>query len=101
MSWKKLNRSANRELGFFSKAKTNKLGKSPKTMNKIRPGIKKFSKGDLAKMDSGNPPSNLPDGETINAPPPPMAPNPRNARRMRWMFLAVFDFMTVGLTFCK
>ena len=97
MSVKKSNRSANREFGFFNSARTSKLGKSPKTMNKMIPGIKKSWKGDLAKMDNGKPPSNLPDGETINAPPPPTAPNPRNARRKRWIFIAVFDFMIVGV----
>ena len=76
-------RSANIEVGFLSKANTNKPGTSPKTTNKIMPGIKKLLKGDLSKIDSGNPPNNFPEGEIINAPPPPIALNPTKANKKR------------------
>ena len=48
-------RSANLLSGFLSKANTNRQGKSPKTVNKIMPGIKKLEKGELSNMDNGIP----------------------------------------------
>ena len=35
------------------------------------------------KIDRGKPPNNFPEGEIINAPPPPMALSPRNASNER------------------
>ncbi len=34
-------------------------------------------------------PTNLPPGEIIKTPPPPIAPNPRNANKARKIFLAI------------
>ena len=58
------------------------VGKRPSITNKITPGIKKLWNGELFKIE-GNPPSNLPDGEIINAPPPPIALTPRKPSKNR------------------
>lgn len=56
------------------------------------PGIKKSLKGDLSKKDKGNPPINLPEGDIISAPPPPIAPIPRKANKLIRIFRAAFGF---------
>ncbi len=88
MSLKKLKYSAILLSGFFINAHKVRQGKSPKTANKIIPGIKKSLNGDFSKIDKGNPPNNLPDGDIINAPPPPMALIPRNVNKKNSKFLA-------------
>lgn len=59
------------------------------------PGIRKSEKGDCAKIESGKPPSNLPEGEIINAPPPPIALTPRNNNNEIRMFLVAVGFIAV------
>jgi hypothetical protein len=81
MSLKKLRLSASLFAGFFIKENATKQGKIPKTINKIMPGNKKSSKGEFFRMDKGKPPNNFPEGDKINAPPPPMALIPRNTKR--------------------
>ena len=88
MSLMKLRYSAILLSGFFINAHTVRQGKSPKTTNKIIPGTKKSLKGEFFKIVNGNPPNNLPDGDIINAPPPPMALIPRNDSKKRRIFLA-------------
>ena len=88
MSLKKLKYSAILQSGLFINAHAVRQGKSPKTLNKIIPGIKKSLKGEVSKIDNGNPPNNLPEGDIINAPPPPMAPIPRNINKKIRIFLA-------------
>jgi len=36
-------------------------GTSPRTTNKMIPGTKKLSNGDLSKIDNGSPPNNFPE----------------------------------------
>ena len=67
--------------------------------NKIIPGIKKLSKGEFFKIDKGKPPSSLPDGEIINAPPPPNALIPRKPSKTKCIILAVFDSIIIYLKF--
>ena len=88
MSLKKLKYSAILLSGFFINAHKVRQGKSPKTANKIIPGIKKSLKGDFSKIDNGNPPNNLPEGDIINAPPPPIALIPRNDNKTNRIFFA-------------
>jgi hypothetical protein len=64
----------------LNKAQTVKIGKIPNTKNKMIPGMRKFEKGEFFRMDKGNPPNKLPDGEMINVPPPPIALTPKNRR---------------------
>ena len=66
-------------------------------MNKMIPGTKKSVKGDLSNMDNGNPPNNFPEGEMINAPPPPIAPKPRKASRKIRIFRSDFVFIKICL----
>ena len=61
--------------------------------NKIIPGTIKLVKGECSKIDKGKPPNNFPEGETIKAPPPPIALNPRNANKIISIFRAVFVFI--------
>ena len=83
ISVKKLNRSANTELYFFSRVNANRIGIIPKTTKRIMPGIKKSLKGDRSKIVKGKPPNNFPKGEIINAPPPQMALTPRKESSRR------------------
>lgn len=83
MSLNKLNSCAKLEVGFLIRAKMSRQGTSPKTTNNRIPGIKKFLNGDLSKIDRGNPPNNLPEGEIINAPPPTIALKPRKANKKK------------------
>ena len=92
MSLKKLKCSANAEDVFLRNANMSKVGKMPNTTNKIIPGIKKSANGEFFKMDNGNPPSSLPDGEIISAPPPPMALTPRKANNNKCIFRADITF---------
>ncbi len=101
ISLKKLNFSANSLFGFFSNAKEIKHGASPKIKNRITPGIRKSGNGECSKMDKGNPPSNLPDGEMINNKPPPMALTPRNNNKEMSIFLAVVGFIIIKLKVYK
>jgi len=92
ISPQKLNFSASDDFGFFTKATTNRHGARPKSVNRITPCIKKLSKGEFFSIRKGIP-INLPLGETINKAPPPMAPKPRNSKRIIRIFLAVFDLI--------
>jgi hypothetical protein len=78
-----------------------KQGKSPKTTNKIMPGIKKLGKGAFRKIDKGNPPSSLPEGEIIKDPPPPTALNPRKHNKQSRILRGIWGFITIDLKFCK
>lgn len=89
MSLKKLNRSASFDSGFFSNAIINIIGTIPRTENNIIPGSKKLLNGELSNIDKGIP-INFPPGEIIKTPPPPIAPNPRNANKKRRIFLVFF-----------
>ena len=88
-------------MGFFINARDIRQGKKPKTRNRIIPGIRKSAKGECSKMDKGNPPSNLPDGEMIKNEPPPNAPNPRNNNNEIRMFLAVVGFIIIKIDLMK
>lgn len=79
------------------KAHTTKIGKKPKTRNKIIPGIRKSEKGEFSRIDKGNPPNNLPDGEMINAPPPTIALNPKNPKREKCIFRTRVCFIIINL----
>lgn len=72
----------------MSKAYIKKAGASPKMKNKIIPGTRKSVKGECSKIDKGKPPINFPEGETIYAPPPPIALNARNANKTIRIFCA-------------
>ena len=74
-------------------------GKKPKMRNRIIPGIRKSENGECSKMDKGNPPSNLPDGEIIKNDPPPIALTPRNNNNAIRMFLAVVGFISIVILF--
>lgn len=100
ISLKKLKCSANAEDVLLRKAKMSRAGKSPNKTNKIMPGIRKSVNGEFFKIDKGRPPSSLPDGEIINAPPPPMALSARKANKSKWIFLAVLDFIHNVLQAC-
>ena len=71
-----------------------KHGDNPRIRNRIMPGIRKSENGECAKMDKGNPPSNLPEGEMIKQNPPLIALIPRNSNKEIRMFLAMVEFMT-------
>ena len=91
---KKLNRSANFEAVFLYKALASSVGAIPSTENKMIPGIKKLSKGDLFNMDRGIP-INFPLGEIMKTPPPPIAPIPKNTSKPIRILRYVFDFMII------
>jgi len=74
------------------------MGVIPRIENKMTPGTKKSLNGEFFNIDKGIP-SSLPVGETINAPPPPIAPNPRNANKIRRIFRVVFIFITISSLF--
>ena len=97
MSLQKLIPSAKCETGFLSKAYISKTGKIPNTTNKMIPGNKKSLNGDLFKMDSGKPPNNLPEGEMIKAPPPPIAFTPRKANKIKRIFRAIVIYLFANL----
>jgi hypothetical protein len=101
ISLKKLKYSANPFVGFFINARHKRQGKKPKIRNRIIPGIRKSGKGECSKIDKGNPPSNLPDGEMINNKPPPMALTPRNNNKEISIFLAVVGFIIIKLKVYK
>ena len=65
------------------------------------PGIKKSVKGEFLKIDRGNPPSSLPEGEIIKAPPPLAALSPRKDNKQSRIFLGIWDSIVIGLKFCK
>jgi hypothetical protein len=93
MSLKKLKYSAIRLAGLVIKATAIKHGDNPRIRNRIIPGIRKLENGECSKMDKGNPPSNLPEGEMIKQKPPPIALIPRNNSKEIRMFLAMVGFM--------
>ena len=95
MSLNRFKNSAILLFGFLIKAYEIKHGKRPKIVKSIIPGIRKSEKGESAKIDNGNPPSSLPEGEMINAPPPPMALNPRNNNNEIRTFLAEVGLIVV------
>lgn len=70
----------NLHTGFFIKANITQIGTTPRTVNKIMPGIKKLWKGELSIMDRGIPIIS-PVGEIINTIPPKRAPNPKKANK--------------------
>ena len=92
ISLNKLICSASFDSGFFSNAIISNRGISPRTKNKITPGIKKLLKGDFSNIDKGIS-NNSPLGEIINAPPPPIAPNPRNPNKNKKIFRVVIIFI--------
>lgn len=92
MSLKKLIRSASFDFGFLIKAIISSMGTSPRMENKMIPGNKKLLNGDSLNIDKGIP-INFPLGEIIKTPPPPIAPNPRNANKAINKFLVLFNFM--------
>jgi hypothetical protein len=92
MSLKIFTRSAIFDSGFINNAKIKRQGVSPRTVNKKIPGIKKFENGESFIMDKGTP-SSPPEGEMINAPPPKIAPAPRNVIRPIRIFLKNVGFM--------
>ena len=98
MSLKKLIRSASIDPGFLSNGFTSIIGATPRTKNNIIPGIKKLLKGELSNTDKGIP-INCPLGEIINTPPPPMAPNPRNANKKRRIFRVDFGCFSIDELF--
>lgn len=99
ISLKKLKYSANLLAGFLIKAIAKRQGESPRTKNRIMPGIKKSLNGEWSKIDKGKSPNNFPDGEIISNAPPPNAPNPRNNSRKISLFLVVVDFQIIYLEF--
>lgn len=94
MSLKKLIRSANFDFGFLSNAIISIIGIRPRTENNIIPGSKKLLNGELFNIDKGIP-INFPLGEIIKTPPPPIAPNPRNANKKRRIFRVAFGCIIV------
>ena len=94
MSLKKLIRSASFDSGFLSNAIASIIGTRPRTENNIIPGSKKLLNGELCNIDKGIP-INFPLGEIIKTPPPPIAPNPRNANKAMSKFLVAFDFIII------
>ena len=88
-------------VGFIINAKHIKHGKKPKLTNRIIPGIRKSENGECSKMDKGNSPSNLPDGEMINKKPPPITVMPRNNNKKTSIFLAVVGFIIIRLKVYK
>jgi len=92
MSLKILICSASFDSCFFSNANISRQGASPRKANNKIAGIKKFENGESLIMDNGIP-SNSPEGEMINAPPPKMAPTPRNAKRVMRIFLKNMGFI--------
>ncbi len=99
MSLKKLKNSAYLFAGFLSNAYIKTAGVIPRIKNKIIPGTRKLLKGECSKIDNGKPPINFPDGETIKAPPPPIALKARNANKIINRYCAVFVFITFKIIF--
>ena len=95
MSLQKFTCSASFDSGFFINANISRQGAIPRKVNKKIPGIIKFEKGETFIMDNGMPRS-LPEGEMINAPPPKIAPAPRNVKRAVRIFLKNVGFMMAG-----
>ena len=89
---KKLNRSANFEAVFLYNALASSIGTIPSTENKMIPGIKKLSKGDLFNMDRDIL-INFPLGEIMKTPPPPIAPIPKNTNKPMRIFRVNFIFL--------
>ena len=94
MSLKKLIRSASFDSGFLSKAIIRNIGMRPRIENNIIPGSKKLLNGELFNIDKGIP-INFPLGEIIKIPPPPIAPNPRNANKKRRIFRVFFGGFSI------
>jgi hypothetical protein len=61
-------------------------GITPRTVNKISPGIRKLVKGEFFSSENGSP-INAPVGEIINTAPPPIAPNARNPNTIKKIVL--------------
>ena len=94
ISLKILNCSAILDSGFLSKATISNEGITPRTENKITPGIKKLLKGIFLNSDKGNPNSS-PSGEIISIIPPPIAPNERKPNKIKKIFRVIFFCKTV------
>jgi hypothetical protein len=77
----------------LTNAKIYKQGASPRNTKRKIAGIRKFGNGESLIIDNGMP-SNSPEGEMINAPPPNRAPTPRNPKSPMRIFLKSMGFIT-------
>ena len=86
ISLKKFKYSASADADFFKSAIISKHGAIPITKKRRIPGIKKLLNGDVSNIDTGVP-SNFPEGDIINKPPPTIAPRLKKPSKNTKKFL--------------